>query len=407
MTEPSKRILITEDLRPAYYDEFRCLAEGCKISCCKGWNITFNKKDYLSLKRQEGSPDLNARLEGGLRRIRKGPMAEKFYGEFNMDSGVCPLLREDGLCQLQREKGHGALPFVCRSYPRSETYTTAGYFERSLSPSCEGVLALLWELPDGIEFRSDPLPREQNRSITFSVDSPMPLWFSVVREWCVDLLQNRKLSLPQRIWMMGLGLKKLADGERDIQRWMEQAATLLSSDVSNALPQGDRELGLYLSNCLHTLLLIQSSDPNLRSVKDQLLEGMKLEFHVNTNQTTIPLAPYREARARFDERFRGRDYFMENLMVSILFHLHMPHMDSGEALWKSYVNFCNLYAMYRFLSVMSCREGAPEDRDELFRLIVFASRSLIHNASRQNQFRDELFKNDSATLAHMAILLGG
>ena len=94
-------------------------------------------------------------------------------------------------------------------------------------------------------------------------------------------------------------------------------------------------------------------------------------------------------------------------MVSVFFHMHLPDMRSPELLWKSYVNFCNLYAMFRFLAVMSCREEAAGDREELFRMIVFASRSLIHNGQRQEQLRDELFQNESATLAHMAILLGG
>ena len=407
MAEAPRRVLVDQDLRPAYYDDFHCLAEGCKLSCCKGWSITFNKKDFLSLKRQQGSPDLNARMETGLRRIRKGPMAEKFYGEFNMDSGVCPLLREDGLCQLQREKDHGALPHVCRHYPRGEQYLASGYLERSLTPSCEGVLALLWDLPDGIAFRSDPLPKEQHRNVSLPADNPMPLWFPVVREWCVDLLQNRRFALPQRICLVGMGLKRLADGETDIQRWMEWAAALPDSvDASALLPAGNQELVMYLSSCVHTLLGIQTSDPNLRSVRGEVLDGLKLETHPDTGNMTIPLAPYQEARTRFENIFRDRAFFMENLMVSIFFHLHMPHMTSREELWKGYVNFCNLYAIYRFLTVMSCREGAPGNQAELFRMIVFASRTLIHNGQRQDQLRDELFKNDSATLAHMAILLG-
>ena len=94
-------------------------------------------------------------------------------------------------------------------------------------------------------------------------------------------------------------------------------------------------------------------------------------------------------------------------MVCIFFHLHMPQMSNPESLWKSFVNFCNLYSFYHFMAVMSCREGVVDNREELFRLLVFASRSLIHNGQRQSQLRDEFFKNDSATLAHMAILLGG
>ena len=127
----------------------------------------------------------------------------------------------------------------------------------------------------------------------------------------------------------------------------------------------------------------------------------------HTGQTTFPTEPYQKARARFEEEFRDRDYFMENLMVALLFHLHLPVLSSGEELWKGYVNFCNLYSFYRFMAVMSCREGVSDYKKELFRLMVYASRSLIHNGARQSSLRDELFQNDSATLAHMAILLGG
>ena len=407
MPELSQRILVAEDLRPAYYDDFCCLAADCKLSCCKGWNITFNKKDYLALKRQEGSQDLNERMENGLRRIRKGPMAEQFYGEFNMDSGVCPLLREDGLCQLQKEKDHGALPRVCRIYPRSEIYLPSGYLERSLSPSCEGVLALLWDLPNGLEFRSDSLPKDQQKYVNFPEENDLPLYFSVVREWCIDQLQNRRFTLPQRIWIMGIGLKLLTDNEIDIQSWMKRVAALSNSDILPSLPDGNQELGLFLGNCLHVLLAIQNNNPILRNIKAQLIQCMKTDYHKDIDQTFISLRPYREAKTRFEKMIEDHDYFMENLLVTAFFYLHIPHMASKEALWRSYVSFCNLYAIYRFVSVMSCREGAAGDRDELFKMFVFASRSLIHNSSRQDQLRDELFKNDSATLAHMAILLCG
>ena len=149
-TQNKEGIKVLNDLRPAYYDDFRCLAGGCQNTCCKGWSITFSKKDYLALKRQEGSPELNACLAEGVRRIRRKSGDDTFYyGEFDMSGGVCSLLQEGGLCGLQVEKGHEALPFVCQSYPRRERYMLSGYLERSLSPSCEGVLALLWDLPEG------------------------------------------------------------------------------------------------------------------------------------------------------------------------------------------------------------------------------------------------------------------
>lgn len=395
-------IRIEKDLRPAYYDDFHCLAEDCKISCCRGWSITFNKKEYLSLRRLKGSAELNALLENGVRRLRKGPGGEMLYGEFNMDKGACPLLGEDCLCRLQKEKGHEALPYVCRTYPRVERYMPSGYLERSLSPACEGVLALLWDLPEGIEFRSDPLPKEKRKKHVPPKDNPLPIWFAVVREWCIDILQDRRFPLPQRIFLMGLGLKELADGEEDIERWMERAAVLPDSvDVKDILPDGDRELGMYLVNSTRMLYEMR----NASRKKVSLWKGRTMLY--STEDMAVSLPDYRKVLARYEERFGDRDYFMENLMVTIFYHLQMPNMKSREDLWKGYVNFCNLYGMYRFLAVMSCREGASGDREELFRQIVFASRALIHNDKRQSGLRDAFFKNDSATLAHMAILLCG
>ena len=212
------KIDLETDLRPAYYDDFHCLAAGCRLSCCKGWRISFNKKDYLSLKRQTGTDALNARMENGLHRIRKGPLTDIHFGEFDMSTGDCPLLREDCLCSLQLEKGHEALPAVCRIFPRAQAYQPSGCLEKSLSPACEGVLELLWNLPDGVEFRSDPLPKAERKVLTIADSQPLVPFFPYIREWCVDMLQDRRHPLPERILRMGAALRELAEGETDIDR---------------------------------------------------------------------------------------------------------------------------------------------------------------------------------------------
>ena len=94
-------------------------------------------------------------------------------------------------------------------------------------------------------------------------------------------------------------------------------------------------------------------------------------------------------------------------MVSLFFNLQVPDPVDREKLWKSYVDFCNLYSFFRFMAVASCREGAAGDKAELFRMMVCASRGLMHNTPQKTKLRDEFFQNDSATLAHMAILLCG
>lgn len=57
-----------------------------------------------------------------------------------------------------------------------------------------------------------------------------------------------------------------------------------------------------------------------------------------------------------------------------------------------------------FLPFYGCNElpGAYKR----FERIVLASQALIHNGQRQEQLRDEFFRNDSTALAHRAIRLG-
>ena len=372
------------DLRPAYFDRFQCLAGACRFTCCKGWHVTFDKKDYLALKRQEGSPELTETLQRIVRRVKKGPNAGRWYGEFDLGGGACPLQREDGLCSLQLEKGHGALPEVCRVFPRTQAYSDSGYLERRLTPACEAVLELLWDLPDGVDFVADPLPKSKIRTLVMGTSGPLRLHFQELRSACIDV-----------------------DG------WLARTRTLADdpeTDRRLQLPDQQKTLSMFLTNNIRVMLASQSPNRELSTVLKEVLDGLGAVLTFEGGQAvnfSLPNGPYMAARARFEEDFQDRAYFMENLMVSLFFNLQVPDPVDREKLWKSYVDFCNLYSFCRFMAVASCREGAAGDKAELFRMIVCASRGLMHNTPQKTKLRDEFFQNDSATLAHMAILLCG
>ena len=403
-------ILFTRDLRPAYYDDFHCLAEQCRVSCCKGWSITFGKKDYLILKRQQGSPELNEMMSRCLHRIRKGSDENSFYAEFDMEHNDCPLLRSDGLCALQAENGHEVLPLVCRNFPRGQAYLPSGYLEHSLVPSCEAVLALLWAHPEGIDFVSDPIEdSKQQTTIKIPKNNILTMYFQEIRSWCIDMLQDRRWSLPERILRMGAALKKLEDDNTDIPLWLHHAEKI-ANGTEISLPddrERDRVLPMFLINNIRILMLGNNQSLDFVALKKEIISAFNMEVDLATSHANISLQPWYAARARFDERFAEQEYFMENLAVTAFFCMHLPDVESVSSIWKSFVNFCNLYSFYRFIAVMSCHEESAGDRNSLFRAIVHASRILLHSTGRLNRFRDEFFEHDSATLAHMAVLLSG
>ena len=413
MPDEKGKIPIQSALIPVFYQNFHCLAQDCKDSCCVNWNITFDKKDYLRLRRLDAPAGLKARLEDGVRRERKGNHDGVFYGKFDLDSnsGRCPFLDPDGLCAIQRACGHDALPFVCKNYPRHTGYTFAAK-EYSLSPSCEGVLQQLWDLPEGIEFIENPLPDTEQRWANVKPGETLEGCFAPIRELCVDILQNRDIPLSQRMLCLGLVLQQLQKEDWAVfepDGWVERISAMIGTDEFIALNgkiAGNRDM--FLTQNIKVLYAIASSEKGWPEEIFRAL-GVKQEVKVNVQEGSGKLSVeysrpvYEQALERFQAVFTGHEYFFENLMVASALYLNFPQLSSKETLWKSYVSLCSLYSFYRFVSVLGCAEGPTKQR--LFHIIVMASRSILHNRYRFNGFQEDLFQNESSTLAHMAILL--
>ena len=430
MTEENIKLPIRSALIPVFYQKFHCLGGACRDNCCiYNWQITFNKNDYLRLRRLDAPPKLQGLLKQTVRRRKKGNHDGMLYGEFDLksNSGRCPFLDEDGLCAIQRACGHDALPKVCTSYPRNVSYTVTAK-EYALSPSCEGVLQQLWDLPEGVEFVEDPLPKAEWRDVNISPGENLLLYFEPVRALFIDILQNRAMSLTERMLCLGVIIQRL-QGEDwpvfDPDHWAEQAALLAGSGAVKEMNiPGNREM--YLTQNMNVLDVIaaerENSLPNeiygVLKVKRELVLPVITTAADSAGQNALPTAysskqaykrvniskeAYEDALTQFRAAFSDYEYFFENLMVAAALYLNFPQLSSKEKLWKSYVSLCNLYSFYRFVSVLGCKNEATKER--LFHMIVMASRATLHNRSRFNRFQEELFQHDSSTLAHMAILL--
>ena len=68
MDEERIKLPIHSKLIPNFYQNFYCLAQDCRDTCCINWRITFDKKDYLRLRRLDAPDELKARLDQGVRR---------------------------------------------------------------------------------------------------------------------------------------------------------------------------------------------------------------------------------------------------------------------------------------------------------------------------------------------------
>lgn len=393
---PNEIVHVRTALMPLYYKDFQCIMGACQDNCCDdGWKIEFSKKDYLKVKRAVQSTELEQAAAQGMRRLREREH-DGLYAEFCLtDQGRCAFHTEEGLCSLQLHCGEDALPSVCRTFPRLINDTLAAR-EYVLTLACEGVLSLLWDLPEGIDFVEKPLDKKD--WLDYEPNTKVTARFADIRSFCIDILQERSLKLSQRLLLMGFLLQQLRD-----TNWLAQGERLLHNpEVAAQLDRLPRDRQMFIANNY------QVATKFLGGVSIQkLVEELSIAVVMNRSGTHISFNEqhYRELEGKLEELLDHSEHFFENLMVSVAFQLVFPNLISPEELWKDYANLCSIYSFFSFAAICGCDKEISRER--LFHVLVAASRGILHGKNTQNQLQNELFQNDSATLAHMAILVGG
>lgn len=392
---------IRTELFPAFFHQFHCLAGDCRDSCCQGWQIAFSKKDYLTIKRVPKSPELEKLVGHALRRCKES--TGKIYAEFSLEGkGACPFFNDRGLCALQLECGEEILPRVCRNFPRLERDTPADHI-RGLSTACEAVLQLLWELPEGIDFVMEELPRQQWKR---SLDAPRARLFPLLRERCIDILQARSFPLEQRLMILGMALDQVRREGWDLSGvdWSRRVDLLLSDpELSRSLASQPASRALFLTDRLRLSWQLSPYEPFFAKVT-QFFLGKNNQNKVT--QLSFSQEPYDVAERMMKEMFRDHlPAFWENLLVEMFFCLTYPRMDEPEEVWKSFVSLCNMWALVRFSAVVGY--GVEPTRAGMFHGVVTASRATLHNNRRMRELNANLFANNSTDLAHLAVLIYG
>ena len=141
---------------PDFYGRFACRAGACRHSCCRGWEIDVDEDSAAYYETVPG--ELGAKLRRSITR-------DAYGAHFLLtEDERCPFLRADGLCELIRSLGEGALCDICALHPR--------FFEEAgeealcgLGLSCEAVCELLLDTAGELAFIND----EDSETMTMPV----------------------------------------------------------------------------------------------------------------------------------------------------------------------------------------------------------------------------------------------
>ena len=406
-------------LKPEYYASFSCKGSECRQTCCQGWAITLAKEEYRKIQNNIREQDVFSEQKY-FEKMSPKQRTNTSYMKMKLDDEKnCLFLNEQKLCKLQCAFGEGILPDTCIWFPR-QVFENYNLTCATLSPGCEKVLEMLpvdrsltFEMQDrNIE---SVFPKGISMQKMYPKNLyPYATYFQDIYSMCILLLQAQDISLEDRMILLGMGLKNVIklgeDGNwEQIPKYIDTYLSELSQleDVEALLPQFSPNLSALFNNFLMADNEPTGSASSYQKVIDRVKEILNISYETDGDGWKVSaksFADYEEKKNRFTSLMRDKPFFMENLLMSIFTYKNIPF--SSEligGLWENYVYLCWVYGSLKFVLTV-CAEDIQSQK-ELIDHCIPLLRRWTHTRELSKTFVKEFQKNESNTLAHMAVLL--
>ena len=303
-------------LETDYFEKFRCKGGACRNSCCEGWRISVSMKEYFDLIGRDCSPELHRRLESAFVPPQE-PSPEKFRQIAPNWLGMCPMHGEDGLCMLHKECGEGALPEICRVYPRSMK-NEGGINQACCSCSCEAVVETLMQEKQ-LHLRLARLPIKPE----YAENSDQDIANTCAE--CLWTLQDRDLSLPER-------LRAICDR--------------LKGDV-----QGGGDENQAFARLIRAVEDMEGNSASMRRFADRAAKR-----YAGGN-----LSLYRQDIQIFVQKFPMWVRWFENVLANHLVYMDFPFVDGRISTGEACRGLCVAYALMGLVCAGCEDEAAVAD----------------------------------------------
>lgn len=169
-----------KNYQPDYYNNFKCIADKCSITCCQEWKIAVD--DATNRKWKKLSADKVSGKSDNLSSYtyhKDGSLVIKLDEKHR-----CPFLSKDKLCHLVMTYSDEVLSETCSLFPR-EIHRFSTHEERTLMPCCPAVIDLWCEKPVTFPVISEP---RNNLSTAF-----------LIRDNLIKLISDQGLSVEQAL----------------------------------------------------------------------------------------------------------------------------------------------------------------------------------------------------------------
>lgn len=167
-------------LKTTNYDKFKCTADKCRFTCCEGWDVSIDTDTYNKWKKDQCNQILNY--------VKIKKCGSKLKYSINKENHeACPLLDEQGLCEVVKSHGEEYLATICHRFPRIEN-KFEDRREFSLSCACPEVVEIINSLSEKMNISSENQKDIKNDLLELKI-----------RDTLVNIVQQDNFLLEEKL----------------------------------------------------------------------------------------------------------------------------------------------------------------------------------------------------------------
>ena len=393
--------------QPEYVSKFKCDSSKCNDNCCeRDWEIDVDEATYK--KYLQVAPVI-------AQQFKFNEQKKKYL----LTKRPCPFLTEKKLCRLQLEYGEGILSVTCTTYPRI-TCSFGKFFERSLTMTCPVAAEMILFEPEPMKFEWLSVPEKIHSNGGKIAGRALPLTeeslsiFFETQLAMISILQERRLSLDQRLITLGLFLDKLQElilgkADRDTLLnliWAYKSEEfLVGGGVASLFPNfsGDAKNFLPL-----IMKLIGYTIPYFRGSK--FFDALEKVLEIKPDEKGQVFI--KEIIPRYERLAVDRDAFLEkystvleNYLVNELFLNCYPLRFIDKNITRNFAIFLISYKIFELIFFSAVQENL-NSKDDILEIVDWFTNKMDHSKELYENFF-ELLKGIDDTFLLMTCLLRG
>lgn len=369
------------------YNDFQCVADACPNTCCSGWAIIIDDETHLKMIENEKKLEMPAKdwlIE------KNGTTCVK------LDNNKCPMLTENGLCNVVLKLGPQYLSETCQIYPRIQKQY-GNFIEVYLLLSCPQVITKLMEK----ETVDIYVSKDNQPTINYPYNELY--YFEVnVRTHIFNILKSTEnISLSARLFLVFNVLNHSIQMYQNCQLDMDLFERTCVK--TNTLPYIETQLNNIIDEqkryeLFKNIINIIGNHPTDNRF-NKLVNDVAQYFNKNSfTQFKSDLINFKQNFCAYYQNFYT-NYWIYRIFSGII---SIPDYEKSK---EMIIYFAIGFSLIQIISMISFTNDDGLSKDKYINIISCLDRTLEHNHPFRKQLISEINRNGLISAAGLLIFI--